>query len=493
MTTHPTPPPECPAHSAGPLVSGQYRLHGPEAEADPMGLYERLRAEYGPVAPVLVSGDLPAWLVLGHRENLDVARTPSRFARDPRGWRDMLEGRVPADTPLGPMVSWVPVCNFTDGPAHERLRSAVVESLERFDKRGIRRYVTRFANQLVDVIAGDGHADLVTSFSDQLPMLVMTQLVGAPDEHGPRLVNAARDMLQGTETALQSDRYVTETLEQLVRERKVDPARDLATWLLEHPAELTDTEVLMHLRVVLIAAYETTANLIANTLRTVLTDQRFRASLSGGHMTLPDAIEQVLWNDPPINAVIGRWATQDTVLGGRQVKAGDMLLLGLAAANADPRIRPETETSFRGNRSHLAFSSGPHECPGQDIGRAIADTGIEVLLDRLPDVQLAVAEEELRWRGTLMSRHLLSLPVRFTPRAARPAPGVQPAQSAESPEAGWSADSAGAGRSADRAAVHVPAPPAAPPLTAAVPAPRRAAPATRGRLSTWWHRLLGRR
>ncbi|MEU3907315.1 cytochrome P450 [Streptomyces goshikiensis] len=478
MSTRPTPPPECPAHAPG-AAGGLHRLHGPEAEADPMGLYEKLRAEYGPVAPVLVSGDLPAWLVLGHRENLDVARTPSRFARDPRGWRDMREGRVPADTPLGPMVTWVPVCNFTDGPVQERLRGAVVESLERFDKRGIRRYVTRFANQLVDRIAGDGHADLVAAFSDQLPMLVMTQLVGAPDEHGPLLVNAARDMLQGTETALQSDRYVTVTLEQLVADRKAQPARDLASWLLEHPANLSDTEVLMHLRVVLIAAYETTANLIANTLRTVLTDQRFRASLSGGHMTLPDALEQVLWDEPPINTIIGRWATGDTVLGGRQVKAGDMVLLGLAAGNADPQIRPDANASVRGNRSHLAFSSGPHECPGQDIGRAIADTGIEVLLDRLPDVRLAIDASELRWHGTLMSRHLLSLPVRFAPRPVKDAqPQPQPYPYQEQPAAHPPAPSA----------PPVPPAPLVPPRPAAAPAP-----AGHRRKGGWWHRLLGRR
>lgn len=467
MSTNPIPPPQCPAHAPA-AAGGLHRLHGPEAEADPMGLYEKLRAEHGPVAPVLVSGDLPAWLVLGHRENLDVARTPSRFARDPRVWRDLKEGRVPADTPLGPMVTWVPVCNFTDGPVHERLRGAVVESLQRFDKRGIRRYVTRFANQLVDRIAADGHADLVSAFSDQLPMLVMTQLVGAPDEHGPRLVKAARDMLQGTETALESDRYVTATLEQLVGERKTKPARDLASWLLEHPANLSDTEVLMHLRVVLIAAYETTANLIANTLRTVLTDRRFRASLSGGHLTLPDALEQVLWDEPPINTIIGRWATGDTLLGGQQVKAGDMVLLGLAAGNTDPQIRPDPDASVHGNRSHLAFSSGPHECPGQDIGRAIADTGIEVLLDRLPDLQLAVAAADLRWRGTLMSRHLLALPVRFAPRPVQDAgdyPYPYPEQPSGHP-------------------VHVPVPPRPVTGPAHVPAQHR-------RKSSWWRRLIG--
>ncbi|MGR4879801.1 cytochrome P450 [Streptomyces sp. LARHCF249] len=413
MTTSPspaasTPPPGCPAH----------RLYGPEAEADPMGLYEKLRAEHGAVAPVLVQGDLPAWLVLGHRENLDVARTPSRFSRDSRRWRDMQEGNVPADHPLTPVAAWQPVCNFQDGVEHERLRGAVTESLERFDRRGVRRYVTRFADQLIDSFAESGRADLVRDFATPLPMLVMTQLVGMPDSYGPRLVEAARDMLRGTETAVASNAYITEALTQLVNRKRVVPGRDFTSWLLEHSTSLSDAEIIEHLRLVLIAAFETTANLIANTLRMVLTDGRFRANLSGGHMTLPDALEQVLWDEPPLTTILGRWATGDTELGGQRIKAGDMLLLGLAAGNADPEIRPDLSAPVHGNRSHLAFSGGPHECPGQDIGRAIADTGIDTLLARLPDLELGFAEDDLRWTSSLMSRHLVALPVRFTPRGA---------------------------------------------------------------------------
>ncbi|MFI6689422.1 cytochrome P450 [Streptomyces sp. NPDC050485] len=413
----PTPPPGCPAH----------RLFGPEAEADPTTLYEKLRAEHGAVAPVLVPGDLPAWLVLGHRENLDVARTPSRFSRDSRRWRDMREGRVPADHPLTPIAAWQPVCNFADGADHERLRGAVTASLERFDRRGIRRYVTRFSNQLIDAFAEQGRADLVRDFAEPLPMLVMTQLVGMPDEYGPRLVEAARDMIKGTETAVASNEYVTVVLRQLLERKRAAPGRDFTSWLLEHGTPLTDDEIIEHLRLVLIAAFETTANLISNTLRMVLTDSRFRARLSGGHMTLPDALEQVLWDEPPLTTILGRWATGDTVLGGQQIKAGDMLLLGLAAGNLDPDIRPDLTVPVHGNRSHLAFSGGPHECPGQDIGRAIADTGIDTLLSRLPDVALAVDEAALRWDTSLMSRHLTALPVTFTPKGpsttgATPAP-----------------------------------------------------------------------
>ncbi|MGP3983210.1 cytochrome P450 [Streptomyces sp. KR80] len=473
MSTTPTPPPQCPAHGTGSASgpSGQRQLYGPEAEADPMGLYEKLRAEHGTVAPVLVHGDLPAWLVLGHRENLDVARTPSRFSRDPRRWRDMQEGKVPADHPLTPMTAWQPVCHFVDGEEHRRLRGAVTDSLARCDRRGIRRYVTRFANQLIDRFAAAGQADLVTEFAEHLPMLVMTQVLGMPESYGPKLVDAARDMIKGTETAVASNDYVTTVLQQLVERRTGNPGHDFASWLIDHPARLTADETVEHLRLVLIAAFESTANLITNTLKVVLTDHRFRAHLSGGHMTLPDALEQVMWDAPPFTTILGRWSTGDTELGGQWIKAGDMLLLGLAAGNVDPEIRPDLSQPVHGNRSHLAFSGGPHECPGQDLGRAIADTGIDTLLTRLPDIQLAVKEAQLHYVSSLMSRHLTALPVTFAPSSGTPAPtegstgvGVLPArrQSVPLPEV-------------------VPAP---------VATPRAEEP--RARKTSWWSRLFSR-
>nr|WP_229891680.1 cytochrome P450 [Streptomyces mashuensis] len=411
---------------------GVTRLYGPDAEADPYGLYEKLRAEHGPVAPVLLHGDLPAWLVLGYRENLDVARTPSRFSRDSRHWRDMREGRLTPDHPLAPISTWQPVCVFADGQQHERWRGAVNDSMARFDRRGLRRHVTYCANQLVDRFCASGRADLVHQFAEQLPMMAMTQLLGMPDEYSPRLVNAARDMIKGTETAVASNEFVQETLRKLVARKRAQPGADFTTWMLEHPSGLSDDEVQQHLRLVLIAAFETTANLIANTLKMVLTDVRFRASLAGGHMTLPDAVEQVLWDEPPFITILGRWATQDTELAGKPIRAGDALVLGLAAANMDTTVRPDLDAPIHGNRAHLAFSGGAHECPGQDVGRAIAGTGIDALLLRLPDLTLGVDESELAYRSSLMSRHLTSLPVRFTahqpPRPALTAGGAETAQ-----------------------------------------------------------------
>ncbi len=153
----------------------------------------------------------------------------------------------------------------------------------------------------------------------------------------------------------------------------------------------------------------------------VLTDHRFRGNLAGGQITLPDALEQVLWDHPPLSVVPTRWARAGTYLGGQYIKSGDTVMLGLAAGNVGPSIRPDLYVSVHGNRSHFAFGAGVHECPGKDIGRAIADTGIDLLLGRIPDLELAVEESELQVVGSWMSRRLTHLPVRFAPHRPEPA------------------------------------------------------------------------
>ncbi|MDF6046342.1 cytochrome P450 [Streptomyces sp. JH14] len=414
--TGPVPPPECPAHGLGIGPGGLRRYYGPEAERDPAGLYDKLRAEHGTVAPVLLHGDVPAWLVLGHSENLHMTRTPSQFSRDSRRWRALQDGSVAPDHPLAPIFTWQPVCVFADGADHERLRGAVTDSMARIDHRGVRRHINRYSNRLVNEFCQEGRVDLVSGFAERLPMMVMCAILGMPEEYNDRMVQAARDMTRGTATAVASNAYVLAALNRLVARRRKEPDTDFATWLVEHPAGLTDTEVAEHLRLILIAAYEATANLIANVLRMVLTDPRFRARLSGGHMTVPEAVEQTLWDEPPFTAVFGRWAVGDTELGGQRIKAGDALIVGIAPANTDPVVRPDLAANMEGNRAHLAFSGGPHECPGQDIGRAIADVGVDALLMRLPDLELAVEENELEWVGNIMSRHLVRLPAEFAVR-----------------------------------------------------------------------------
>ena len=474
----PVPPPECPAHQDvsefGP--GGLRRMYGPAHEKDPMGLYEKLRAEHGPVAPVLINGDVPAWLVLGHSENLHMTRTPSLYSRDSRRWRLLQDGTVGMTNPLAPIFAYQPICVFADGAEHERQRGAVTDSISRIDHRGVRRFINRFSNRLVNDFCQDGRADLVGRFAEHLPMMVMCQILGMPEEYDERLVQAARDMIKGTETAIASNEYVMAALYRLVARRRAEPEEDFATWMVEHPAALGDDEIAQHLRLVLIAAYETTANLIANVLRMVLTDPRFRAQLSGGHMTLPEAVEQTLWDEPPFTNILGRWAAGDSELGGQKIKAGDALLVGIAPANVDPVVRPDPSASMQGNRAHLAFSGGPHECPGQDIGRAIADTGIDALLMRLPDIQLAVEEDGLRYRSTLMARHLIELPVTFAARAPQEVAGPATPKNRSAPRRDWEVGTAGRPGAQTAPAQPLPAQAAAPPYSAPQPGPVPQAP-----------------
>ncbi|MFE9170385.1 cytochrome P450 [Streptomyces kebangsaanensis] len=407
----PAPPPGCPAHGTGP--GGLHRLH---ETPDLRALYRRLREEYGPVAPVLLHDDVPIWVVLGHAENLHMVRTPSQFTRDSRTWTPLRDGTVKPDHPLMPHFAWQPVCSYAEGEEHKRLRGAVTGAVATVDPRGLRRHIGRATQRLVNRFCESGRAELVDQFAEHLPMAVMCQVLGMPEEYNDRIVQAARDMLKGTETAIASNEYVMGCLRRLTARRRARPEDDFTSHLINHPAGLSDDEVSQHLRVVLIAAYEATANLLANTIRRVLTDPGFRAQLNGGQMTVPQAVEQSLWDEPPFSTILGYFAKQETELGGRRIRRGDGLLLGIAPANVDPRVRPDPTADMQGNRSHLAFSGGPHECPGQDIGRAIADVGVEALLTRLPDLRLDCAEEELRWTQSLASQHLVELPVRFSPQ-----------------------------------------------------------------------------
>ncbi|CAL9652975.1 hypothetical protein SUDANB1_06666 [Streptomyces sp. enrichment culture] len=407
----PGPPPGCPAHGLGP--GGLHRLH----EAEDLGaLYEQLRDQHGPVAPVLLHDDVPIWIVLGHAENLHMVRSPSQFCRDSRIWNPLREGLVKPDHPLMPHIAWQPIASHAEGDEHKRLRGAVMGAISTIDFRSLRRYINRSTQVIVNRFCEAGEADLVGQFTEHLPMAVMCEILGMPEEYSDRLVEAARDALKGTETAIASHSYVMDALSRLTATRRARPEEDLASYLITHPARLTDDEVREHLRLVLFAAYEATTNLLSNVLLTVLIDPRFRAQLNGGQMTVPEAVEQSLWNEPPFSTVFAYFAKQEIELGGQRIRRGDGLLFAPLPANVDPRVRPDLKASMQGNRSHLAFGGGPHECPGQDIGRSIADVGVDALLMRLPDVELDCDEEELRWTASIASRHLVELPVQFAPK-----------------------------------------------------------------------------
>ncbi|GLW46652.1 cytochrome P450 [Streptomyces sp. NBRC 14336] len=405
----PDAPRGCPvAHGSADLV----RLYGDEVATDPRGIYERLRKEHGSVAPVLLEGDIPAWLVLGYRDSRRVLDNPRQFARDAHFWRDMREGRVAENSPLVPMLAWRPDCVSQDGEAHRRLRGAVSDGLQAAVDRGIRRHATHFANKQIDTFAHLGRADLVADFADLLPMLVVARILGLAEAEGRRLVESCAQVMKGGEDAVTHDGVIREIFGELAERRRTEPGSDLATNLLEHHAGLDHDEVVMHLRAILIAAHVTT-NLLARVLELVLTDASRLSGLISGQLNISAVMEEAMWNSPPLAVLPGRFAASDVELGGHRIEEGDLLVLGLAPGNLDPEVRPDPSVSVHGNQAHLAFGSGPHECPGQSIGMSIIEIGVDILLHRLPGLRLAVPPEELTTTSSTWTSPLDSLPVEF--------------------------------------------------------------------------------
>ncbi|MFI9274777.1 cytochrome P450 [Kitasatospora sp. NPDC052896] len=405
----PTPPPSCPAHREAAA------LYGPRFQTDPAQLYRELRAEHGPVAPVELPGGVPAWLVLGYRELQLVTSQPQLFGRDSSRWNAW--PTVPEDWPLRPMMAPVPSILYAEGAEHRRRSAAVTDALAAVDPYELRTRCEELADRLIDEFAGRGEADLVAEYAQRLPLLVLCWMLGLDDDQTPLLISGMLEMLDGGPTAQRGAQRLLTVMSELVEAKRQRAGADLTSRLLVHPAGLTDEEVMRDLRVVLIACHQPTANWIGNTLRLMLTDDRFAASLSGGRRSIAQALGEALWEDTPTQNFAGRWAVRDTLLGDRQIAEGDLLLLGFAAANTDPAVRPAGGAPAEGNRAYLSFSHGEHRCPfpAQEAAEVIAGTAIEVLLDRLPDLRLAVAEHALVWRPSPWVRALVALPVSFTP------------------------------------------------------------------------------
>ncbi|CAM5236881.1 MULTISPECIES: cytochrome P450 [Streptomyces] len=395
-------------------------LSGPRFQTDPARLYREMRRDHGAVVPVLLDGGIPAWLVLGYRELHQVTGDPVLFSRDSDLWNQW--ENIPADWPLLPMIGHKqPSILYTVGERHRQRAAMISNALEEVDAFELRAHAERFADELIDALCAAGEADLVAQYAMLLPVRVLARLYGFPDEDGPGLVTALNDMIDGRERALAGQAHLAASMAQLLADRRKEPAADVVSRMLADDSGFSDEEIAQDLMVMMAAGHQPTADWIGNSLRLMLTDDRFAASLFGGRNSVAEAMNEVLWEDTPTQNVAGRWAARDTHLGGRRVKAGDLLLLGLQGANSDPQVRTDASALTGGNNAHFSFGHGEHRCPfpAQEIAEVIARTGIEVVLDRLPDIDLAVPAESLRRRPSPWLRGLSGLPVRFSPVPGR--------------------------------------------------------------------------
>jgi len=407
-----TPPPGCPAHA------NAVALGGLEYQQTPSQLYRTMRRDHGAVAPIMLDGGIPAWLVLGYPEVSYVTSHDELFARDSRRWNQW--PNIPADWPLLPFVGYQPSVLFTEGQEHQRRAGVITQALEGVDQFELARECQTIAEHLIDSFGGSGQAELMSSYAHALPARAVLWMCGMPQgsTDTEQLVDDLRISLDAGEGDDPVAAYmrVGERIMQLVKEKRERPGPDVTSRMLLDPADLSDEEIVQDLISVIAAAQQPTANWICNTLRLLLTDERFAVNVSGGRVSVGDALNEVLWLDTPTQNFIGRWAVRDTQLGGRLIREGDCLVLGLAAANTDPQIWPDSHVGAE-NSSHLSFSNGEHRCPypAPLLADVMARTAVETLLERLPDLVLSVEPAELTWRPSIWMRGLTSLPVQFTP------------------------------------------------------------------------------
>ena len=420
-TTQPSP---APSPAAPSRFAGAVPFSGPRFHVEPAALYREMRHEHGAVAPIVLDGDVPAWLVLGYRELLHVTSDPVLFSRDSELWNQW--DRIPDDWPLLPMIGRrQPSILYTVGDRHRRRAAMMSNAMEAVDPFELRRCAERYADELIDGFCGRGEADLIAEFATLLPVRVLARIYGFSEEQGPKLVTAIDDLVNSTENAIAGQVFVFTSMTALIAAKSDRPGPDVVSRMLADRHDFTDEEIVQDVMVMTVAGHQPTADWMGNSLRLMLTDDRFSASFSGGRHSVGEAMNEVLWEDTPSQNIAGRWASREAQLGGRHIHTGDLLVLGFAAANADPRVHIEGGGPTRGNNSFFSFGHGEHRCPfpAQEIAEVIARTGIEVLLDRLPDIDLTVAPGSLVRRSSPWLRGMTELPVSFTPAPALGDPG----------------------------------------------------------------------
>ncbi|RBL84160.1 hypothetical protein DDE05_25680, partial [Streptomyces cavourensis] len=327
---------------------------------------------------------------------------------------------------LGPLVPGMDI-----KPLIKEMRDRVSEELDyELEAQSQQEHAEEFADELIDRFCTKGAVDIIAEYTKLLPALVLARIYGYPEEVIRPLVGSINDITDGLDRAIAGSQHLGMATFQLLAEKHAEPGDDVVSRMIADEGGFTDEEIVQDLLVMIVAGHQPTADWMGNSLRLMLTDERFAASLSGGRHSVAEAMNEVLWEDAPTQILAGRWAARDARLGGQNIVRGDMLLLGLGAANGDPHIRQQvTDLLVRsgqgGNNAHMAFSHGEYRCPfpAQEIAEIIARTGIEVLLDRLPDMDLAVPAEQLTRRPSPWLRGLTDLPVLFTPTPAlgRPA------------------------------------------------------------------------
>ncbi|UPJ64406.1 cytochrome P450 [Bradyrhizobium sp. 191] len=388
----------------------------PDFIRDPYPYYDRLRT----LDPIHVT-PFGQFVTSRHAE-------VSLVLRDKRFGKDFVERSTRR---YGPEIMNEPVFRSmsywmlqADPPDHTRLRGLVVKAFTARRVEDMRPRIQQIVDEAIAAVIDRGHMDLIEDFAFRLPVTIICDMLGIPEEHrevfykssrdGGRLLDpvplSAEEIKQGNAGNLMAQMY----FQQLFELRRRTPGDDLITQLVqaeEDGNKLTNEELTANIILLFGAGHETTVNLIGNGLLALHRNPDQLALLKARPELMEGAIEEFLRYDSSVQ-MTGRVALEDVDLGGAKIPKGESVLCLLGSANRDPAVypdRPDRLDVTRANVKPLSFGGGIHFCLGAQLARIEAEIAIATLLRRLPDLRIDDVENP-EWRPTFVLRGLKRLP-----------------------------------------------------------------------------------
>jgi cytochrome P450 len=401
----------------------KYDLYSPAFRASTHEMYARMR-EHDPVhlQPGL-DGETPIWFVTRYDDVVAVLTDSERFVLDPALALTPEELEARDETLPLPVDDRVNTHLLTkDGDEHRRLRRLVTRAFTPRIVQEQRLRIQEIADELLDRVADRGSMDIVDDFAFPLPITVIAELLGIPAADRDRFRTWSNTFVLPPLTDDLREQFTRHTnefiayLDELFRTRRESPSDDLVSALVqaeEHGDHLSENELYSMVVLLIVAGHETTVSLITNAVHTLLTHPEELAQLRADPARIPAAVEELLRCDSPVERAITRWAAETVEVGGRTIARGDLVIAVIGSANRDESRFPRADELdlAREDVRHLGFGRGPHFCLGAPLARLEAEIALSTLLERLPGLRLAIAEDDLYWRPIPLFRSLASLPV----------------------------------------------------------------------------------
>lgn len=399
-----------------------YDLYSHEFRTSTHETYARMRTESPVHRQPGLDGETLIWFVTRYDDVVAVL-TDKRFVVDAKlalTEEEIRELEAESDLPNDERVTTNLLA--MDGDDHRRLRQLVTKAFTPRMVEQLRPRIHEIADELIGRVQAHGSMELVDDFAFPLPITVIAELLGIPAEHRDRfrtwsntfILPPVTDELR-EQSRQHTDEFVA-YLDDLFAKRRAEPTDDLVSALVraeELGDRLSQNELRSMAVLLIVAGHETTVSLITNAVRALLSNPHELARLRSDPSLVPAAVEELLRYDSPVERSLSRWAAADVVVGEQLVRRGELVIAVLGSANRDPAqfTDPDALDLRREECRHVGFGRGPHYCLGAPLARLEAEIALRTLFQRLPNLRLAIADDDLHWRPIPFFRSLASLPV----------------------------------------------------------------------------------